>query len=97
LEVPNVSQTSKRKLPRKCKSRLGGTSRKTKKKSKPSETVEEPEYKCPSCEKVYIEGKKWIACDICDRWYDPVCAGLTDDQWADVDNFDWYCAECQVI
>lgn len=34
---------------------------------------------CPQC---------WITCDLCDRWYDPVCADLTDDQWADVDNFD---------
>ena len=33
---------------------------------------------------------------MCDRLFDPICADLTDDQWADIENFDWYCAECQV-
>lgn len=51
---------------------------------------------CPECKKMYLEGENWIACDLCDRWYDSLCADLTDNQWADVDNFDWYCVECQV-
>lgn len=95
LEVPKVGQTTKRKSSRKRGS--AATSSKYKKKCKPAETVEESEHTCPSCKKVYDEGENWIACDLCDRWYDPVCAGLTDDQWTNVDNFGWYCAECQVI
>ncbi|XP_062584328.1 uncharacterized protein LOC134246079 [Saccostrea cucullata] len=91
-EMPSTSQMEKReKVPRKRRSKSKAASGKRKqRKSKESEQVT-----CPKCHKVYVEGENWIACDLCDRWYDPICAALTDDQWADIENFDWYCAECQ--
>ena len=51
---------------------------------------------CPKCNKVYVDGEKWVACDICDQWFDAACIGLTDEQWQNLDDNDWYCPECLV-
>ena len=96
-DMPSTSQMSKKgKHVRKRRSKCLTTSGKPKKKSKAEEFTDEPDHRCPKCNKLYVEDETWIACDLCDRWFDPICAGLTYDQWADIDNFDWYCAECQV-
>lgn len=47
---------------------------------------------CPNCGRLYKSGEFWIACDICDRWYDGQCVGMTP-QKADRSN-KWACPFC---
>ncbi|CAG2248558.1 unnamed protein product [Mytilus edulis] len=46
---------------------------------------------CPLCQRIYVDGDGWIACDICDVWYDRQCLDLSDSQWSDIEGDDWYC------
>lgn len=84
-ELPSTSQTLMREnLPKKRKSNptqkvVSKKSVKNMRLNSRKAHIKPDHIICPQC---------WITCDLCDRWYDPVCADLTDDQWADVDNFD---------
>ena len=46
------------------------------------------------CNKVYVDGEKWVVCDICDQWFDGACTWLTDEQWQNLDDNDCYSPEC---
>lgn len=32
---------------------------------------------CPNCGHTYRSGEFWIQCDVCDRWFDGKCVGMT--------------------
>ena len=49
---------------------------------------------CPLCKAIYEEGQDWISCDLCDIWYDRKCSKITDTEWDNVENRDWYCQQC---
>ena len=49
---------------------------------------------CPLCENVYKEGDDWLACDLCDVWYDRQCANISDSKWDEIEGEDWYCPNC---
>ncbi|CAG2199801.1 PIF1 [Mytilus edulis] len=87
--IRNTSATQPRRRKRKSKF----TTRSQRKSSK-TENKEEKETVCPLCQSVYIDGDDWIACDLCDLWYDRKCLNLNDDQWDDLEGSDWYCPDC---
>lgn len=64
------------------------------KKKSSTKTQKEQVTICPLCKSVYPEGEDWIACDICDLWYDRKCLNLNDDQWDELESTDWYCPKC---
>ena len=61
---------------------------------KTSEKVDETV--CPVCSAVYKDGDDWVACDLCDKWFDQQCSNLSDEQWSALESIDWYCASCLV-
>ncbi|CAC5412944.1 unnamed protein product [Mytilus coruscus] len=67
---------------------------KSKRKSSKTENQEEKKTVCPLCKSIYIVGDDWIACDLCDLWYDRTCLKLNDDQWHELEGSDWYCLVC---
>jgi Alfin/PHD-finger len=47
---------------------------------------------CPNCGRQYRTGEFWIACDICDRWFDGKCVNMNQAK-ADRQP-DWKCPGC---
>ncbi|XP_063406721.1 uncharacterized protein LOC134690660 [Mytilus trossulus] len=68
---------------------------KTKKKKSNTENQGEKDTICPLCQRIYVDGDEWIACDICDEWYDRQCLDLSDSQWSELEGDDWYCPKCK--
>lgn len=63
----------------------------TKKKCKQADKCQ---LQCPLCEKKYEDGEDWVACDLCDTWYNRQCLNISDDQWIGIEQEDWYCPLC---
>ncbi|CAC5417224.1 PIF1 [Mytilus coruscus] len=68
---------------------------KTKKRKNNNENSGENDTICPLCQRIYVDGDEWIACDICDVWYDRQCLSLSDSQWSEIEGDDWYCPKCK--
>ncbi|CAG2207257.1 PIF1 [Mytilus edulis] len=68
-----------------------------KKKSKKVVTQEDSLTKCPICNIIYEDGdehNEWIACDLCDSWYNRQCSQISDELWEKIGDSDWYCPKC---
>lgn len=63
-------------------------------KKKSAKKTHETETICPLCNSVYKDGEDWIACDLCDRWYDRKCIQVSETQWNEIEESDWFCPEC---
>ncbi|KAK3082922.1 hypothetical protein FSP39_009090 [Pinctada imbricata] len=90
-EVDDSNKHDK-KQKKKVKARV--TKSRRNKKSEETETTN-----CPSCNRQYSEGERWVACDTCDRWFDTVCLGISDIEWKKLtDSVDstWFCQDCKV-
>jgi hypothetical protein len=64
-------------------------------KEKQAEKQDSDEELCTKCKKKW-KASEWIQCDLCDKWWDKLCSGLTDEQWtnfADTEE-DFYCNKC---
>jgi len=96
--LPSLEFTGKKlqKRKRKCKTNSKFTAKSKSKSSKQNlqNVQEDQDTVCPLCKSVYVEGQDWIACDICDLWYDRKCLNLTEDQWNGLEDMDWYCPQC---
>ncbi|KAJ8310830.1 hypothetical protein KUTeg_012695 [Tegillarca granosa] len=86
----SASQT-KSKL-KKRKSVFSKTSR-NKKKGKSTRENEDKTI-CPICKNEYLQHEEWLACDICDTWYHRNCTTISGNEWNNIGETDWYCAEC---
>jgi hypothetical protein len=53
-------------------------------------------FTCPGCDLVYPGGQDWIGCDVCPNWWCRICVKLeNDEEWANQQNMDWICPQCQ--
>lgn len=59
-----------------------------------SSNMDDTDTVCPLCKTFYAEGEDWIACNLCEAWYDRRCLQLDDSQWEDLEGNDWYCLAC---
>lgn len=76
------------------KRRMSKYTSKSKKKTKQTDQTKHITI-CPLCEKVHEKGDDdWLACDLCDVWYDRQCLNISDSQWDEIEDEDWYCPNC---
>ncbi|KAL4419298.1 hypothetical protein ABPG77_001630 [Micractinium sp. CCAP 211/92] len=47
---------------------------------------------CPNCGATYQSGEFWIQCDVCDRWFDGKCVGMTSKKANEQPQ--WKCPLC---
>lgn len=94
---PAKSYVQKQKM-RRDKTKLTTKSKKCKKSKSRAQSnkMDNTDTVCPLCKTVYAERGDWIACDICDAWYDRRCLQLDDSQWEALEGNDRCCSVCQV-
>jgi len=49
------------------------------------------------CDGVYEEGENsecWVECTLCNEWYHLECSGILEDQYSNLEDFDFICKLC---
>lgn len=62
------------------------------------EVASSSETVCPMCDGVYEEegenSECWVECTLCNEWYHLECSGILEDQYSNLEDFDFICKLC---